>query len=218
MSYVKQRNPARHAAGVGIVIALHVVIVYALLTGLANRVIEVVRQPVEAMIVDTPKPPPPPPVETVKPPPKELAKPKTLALPPPVRTPYVRPPEVAVPTPPSQNAIAAQSVDPTPTPPAVPAPRVASASRSASVGVVCPNSDQVRAAIRYPREALRDGITGNVVIEFTVSTDGAVKDLSVAQSADPVLDRAAENAVKQFKCVAQGEDVRVQVPFAFNLN
>jgi protein TonB len=38
------------------------------------------------------------------------------------------------------------------------------------------------------------------------------------KSADPLLDRAAVNAVKQFNCVAQGEDVRVQVPFSFNLN
>ena len=87
-----------------------------------------------------------------------------------------------------------------------------------SVGVVCPNSTQVRAAIRYPREALKDNLTGDVVVTFTVGTDGNVKDLSVTQSAAPVLDRAAENAVRQFHCVAQGEEVRVQVPFSFKLD
>ena len=85
---------------------------------------------------------------------------------------------------------------------------------STSVGVVCPNSTQVRAAIRYPREALKDNLTGDVVVSFVVGTDGNVKDLSVTRSAAPVLDRAAENAVRQFHCVAQGEEVRVQVPFS----
>ena len=51
-----------------------------------------------------------------------------------------------------------------------------------------------------------------------VGTDGNVKDLSVTRSAAPVLDRAAENAVRQFHCVAQGERVRVQVPFSFKLD
>jgi len=86
------------------------------------------------------------------------------------------------------------------------------------VGVVCPNSTQVRAGIRYPREAIKDGLTGDVVVAFTVGTDGNVKDLRVTTSAAPVLDRAAENAVRQFHCIAQGQEVRVQVPFSFKLD
>jgi protein TonB len=83
---------------------------------------------------------------------------------------------------------------------------------------VCPNSTQVRAGIRYPREAIKDGLTGDVVVAFTVGTDGNVKDLRVTTSAAPVLDRAAENAVRQFHCIAQGQEVRVQVPFSFKLD
>ena len=37
-----QRNPSRHLVGVGSVILLHVLIVWALFTGLARKVVEVV--------------------------------------------------------------------------------------------------------------------------------------------------------------------------------
>jgi protein TonB len=217
MNYAKRKNPARHAAGLGFVVLLHVLLVYALVSGLANKVVEVVRRPIETTIIDEPKPPPPPlPLIALPTPPKVVAPPP----------PFIPPPEVQVQTPPRQNAIVAQSTTPIQSapapavvaPPAPSAPPAPAGPKSVSVGVVCPNSAQVRASIRYPREAQRDGITGNVVIEFTVSKDGSVSDLTVAKAADPVLNRAAENAVKQFSCVAQGEDVRVQVPFAFNLN
>ncbi len=85
-------------------------------------------------------------------------------------------------------------------------------------GHTTPTLVDTGAAIRYPREALKDNLTGDVVVTFVVGTDGNVKDLSVTQSAAPVLDRAAENAVRQFHCVAQGEEVRVQVPFSFKLD
>jgi protein TonB len=212
MNYVAQRNPSRHAAGIGIVLLLHILIVWALISGLANKVVEVVRRPIQTTIIDAPKPPPPPPLPVIP-----LPAPPKAVVPPP---PFVPPVEVAVQTAPRQNTIQAQTSNAVPSVPAIapPAPAVPAAPRSANVGVVCPNSTQVRQSIRYPREAQRDGITGNVVVEFTVSKDGVLKDLTIVKSAHAVLDRAAENAVKQFSCVAQGEDVRVQVPFAFNLN
>ena len=210
MNYAQPKPPARQVTGIAFVVALHVAIIYALVTGLATKVVDVIRQPIETRIIEEIKPPPPPPPKPVAPPP-----PKVLAPPPP----FVPPPEVQVATPPSPNAIVAQSTTPTPSqavaPPAPPAP---AAPVSASVGVACPNSTQVRAALRYPREALKDNLTGDVVVEFTVSADGTVTDLSVTQSAAPVLDRAAENAVRQFHCVAQGQAVRVQVPFSFKLD
>ncbi|WP_205170136.1 energy transducer TonB, partial [Burkholderia sp. LMG 13014] len=86
------------------------------------------------------------------------------------------------------------------------------------IGVVCPNSDEVRASIVYPQEAQDNNITGDVTVEFTVDPDGRVTNLRVAQPADPVLNRAALNAVKRFNCIAQGQSVRVRVPFSFNLN
>ncbi|MBE0628618.1 MAG: energy transducer TonB, partial [Burkholderia vietnamiensis] len=102
--------------------------------------------------------------------------------------------------------------------PPVPAPVPVAKPVNREIGVVCPNSDEVRSSIVYPTEAQDNNITGDVTIEFTVDPDGRVTNLRVAQPADPVLNRAALNAVKRFHCIAQGEPVRVRVPFSFNLN
>lgn len=212
MNYAQPKPPARRIGGIAFVVGLHAAIVYALLTGLATKVVEVIRQPIQARIIEQIKPPPPP-----APPPKRIAPqpPKRVVHPPP----FVPPPQVPVAAPPSPNAIIAQSSMPAPSAPvAPPAPAAPAAPVSKSVGVVCPNSTEVRAGIRYPREALKDNLTGDVVVVFTVGTDGSIKDLNVIQSAAPVLDRAAENAVRQFHCVAQGEEIRVQVPFSFKLD
>ncbi|MFM0163553.1 energy transducer TonB [Paraburkholderia sediminicola] len=211
MNYAQQEAPKRRTAGLAFVIVLHIGIVYLLLTGLASKVVEVIRQPIETRIIQDIKPPPPPPPAIPLPPPP------TLSAPPP---PFIPPPEVQVAPAPVQNPIAEHSSVAAPSAPAQPVatPTAPAVPQHANVGVVCPNSGQVRASIRYPREAQRDNLTGDVLIEFTVGTDGAIKDLQVVKSAAPVLDRAAENAVRQFNCTAQGREVRVSVPFSFKLD
>jgi periplasmic protein TonB len=90
---------------------------------------------------------------------------------------------------------------------------------SAQVDVACPNSDQIRSTVVYPKEAQENNVTGDVLIEFVVDPQGHITDEHVAKSSeDSSLDRAAFNAVKKFSCVSQGQPVRVQVPFSFNLN
>src|SRR5258708_19639398 len=73
-------------AGVAVVVALHVGVAYALVTGLAQRTVEVVRAPVETRILveDRQEPPAPPP--------------PNLAPPPPI---FIPPPEVRIPPPPA---------------------------------------------------------------------------------------------------------------------
>jgi periplasmic protein TonB len=206
----KQQSPVRRFGGIAVVIVLHIVLVYALLNGLATKVVQVIQHPIETKIIEPVKPPPPPPLPTVQlPPPK-------FAPPPP---PFVPPPEVQVQAPPTptitHQAAPVQSA-PVVAPPvqAPPAPKPV----STAVGVVCPNSDQVRASVKYPKEAQENNITGDVLIEFVVDPQGHITNERVAQSADSDLDRAAFNAVKQFNCISQGQAVRVQVPFSFNLN
>ncbi|MGA7779058.1 MAG: energy transducer TonB, partial [Paraburkholderia sp.] len=104
-------------------------------------------------------------------------------------------------------------------PPAPPAPAAPSKPASVQVDVACPNSDQVRSSVVYPKEAQENNVTGDVLIEFVVDQQGHITDERVAKSSeDSSLDRAAFNAVKKFSCVSQGQPVRVQVPFSFNLN
>jgi periplasmic protein TonB len=59
-------------------------------------------------------------------------------------------------------------------------------------------ASQLRRALRYPREARREGIKGTVVVSFTVSRNGSVGGVRIARSSgSPVLDRAAGEAVRR---------------------
>ncbi|MCA3779563.1 MAG: energy transducer TonB [Burkholderia sp.] len=202
-------HPVRRYGGVAAVLLLHAALIYALLNGLANRVAEIVQHPVDVRIIAPVKPPPP------LPPPKPIVKaqPSKVVAPPRM---YVPPPEVPVQA--QAQSTLAHTATPVVSAPALPAAPAAPVAPSHEVGVVCPNSEQVRASLRYPREALENNITGNVLVEFVVDADGRVSGERVAQSADPILDRAALAAVRRFSCIAQGQAVRVQVPFSFNLN
>ena len=92
MDYAQQqRNPTRHAIGLLVVILAHVLVIYALVTGLARKAVQVIKKPLETSIIEELKLPPPPP-----PPPKKIEIPK----PPPPET-YVPPPDIPVMTAPA---------------------------------------------------------------------------------------------------------------------
>ena len=94
MDYARQqRDPTKHAIGIGFVVAVHVLVVYALLTGLARKAVEVIKKPLSATIIEEIKAPPPPPPPP--PPPKRIVEPPKAA---PVET-YVPPPDSPVATP-----------------------------------------------------------------------------------------------------------------------
>lgn len=204
----QQRNPSRHLLGFTIVVIMHVIVGYALVTGLARKVVEAIKQPIETKIIEELKKPPP---DTPPPPPPKLA------VPPP---PFIPPPEVQIqiPVAAQQAAITTFTTEkpPAPTPP--PAPPVAITAPTIVVGIACPNSQKVRTEIQYPKEAIQKGLAGEVLIEFTVDgRSGEIRDMKVLSSSNRVFDRVSLNAVKSFNCTAQGRDVRVQVPFVFNL-
>lgn len=50
--------------------------------------------------------------------------------------------------------------------------------------------------LRYPKEALENGVQGRVNITFTIEKDGKVSDVYVAKSADELLDAEAVRVVK----------------------
>ncbi len=186
-----RRNHALHAAGLALVLLLHVGIVYLLLTGAGRKIVRVLLPPVEAFIVAETKPPPPEP-------PRPMPQPKQLRPAPPASVP---PPEVKVAPQPAPHAEA---------PPA-------QVTAQMSIGAACPNSQTVRQRIRYPREALREGLTGEVLVEFTVAASGEVRNPAIVKSSNAAFNRASLDAVRQFECHGQGQEVRVQVPFVFKL-
>ena len=234
MNFARPRSdPRRHLVGIVFVVLFHAGIVYALLTGLAKKVVDVVRAPIETKVIEEIKKPPPPPEIVVPPPPR-------LEAPPP---PFIPPPEVhIVMPPPVQNTITVTTPTPPPAPvviapiaPLVVAPPIAplvvvppivavrppavAPSAPVSAGVVCSNYTTVMGDVSYPREAIRAGIDkGEAVVQFTLSANGAIKDIKVIRASHPVFARNSARIVAQYECQGQGHDVLVQVPFGYKLD
>ncbi len=206
MDYAQQqRQPGKHLTGITVVMILHAIVVYALVTGLARKAIEVIKAPLETKIIEEVKKPPPP--DTPPPPPPKMVQ---------VMPTFVPPPEVQISSPVVQAVIS----NPTPVAPPVyapPKPAVVAPPAPPSVGVACPNSQAIRSEIKYPAAARKDGIQGEVLVEFTVAVNGEIKDVDVKSSSHRVFNSVAVSAVRQFKCNGQGREVRVQVPFSFKL-
>jgi len=198
-------EPRRNLTGLAAVVGLHLVVGYALATGLAHKVVDVLKAPLTVSVIEEIKPLPPPP-----PPPKQLrVQPRT---PPPPS--YVPPAEVVVEAPAPVAAITS-SPEPVPEPPPA-APAVPVPAPIVNAAVACPNSDQVRARVPYPTQAERMGLSGKVLVEFTVTADGRVRDVAAISSSNSVFTATATRAVAEFRCNGQGHDVRVRVPFAFH--
>jgi periplasmic protein TonB len=214
----RQRDPRRHIIGFGAVIVFHVFVVYALVTGLAKKVVEVVRAPIETKVIEEVKKPPPPPEIVVPPPPR-------LEAPPP---PFIPPPEVQIATPPPpQPTITAVTPTPPPAPVVIapaPPPVVAApapppaAPTTATVGVVCPNHQTVLGDAGFPRDAARAGLEkGEVLVEFTVTPSGAVKDAKIVRATHPIFGRAALRLIGDYKCQGQGSDVVVRFEVGYKV-
>lgn len=168
MDYAEaQRNPTKHPVGLSVVIVLHVLLGWALVSGLARKVVEVVKAPIETKIIEEIKPPPPPPPENLPPPPKNLPPPPS----------FVPPPEVNVNPPPNMApTITTTTVAPPPAAPVVIAPPSAAPAPPAPPRVARPaqidfaNCDKPD----YPAAARRAEATGITRIRFTIDETGHV--------------------------------------------
>ena len=70
----------------------------------------------------------------------------------------------------------------------------------------------VKVAPVYPSRALSRGLEGYVIVEFTVMSTGAVRDVTVVESTSSLFERAATAAALKFKYkprVIDGEAVEV---------
>jgi periplasmic protein TonB len=219
MNFAKQqRDPRRHLVGFTAVVLFHGFVVYALVTGLAKKVVEVVRAPIETKVIEEIKKPPPPPETVVPPPPR-------LEAPPP---PFIPPPEVQIATPPPP-APTITAVTPTPPPapvviapappPVVAAPPPAPAPAApVSAAVVCSNFSTVMGDASFPRDAARAGLEkGDALIQFTLTAGGEVKDVKAVRASHPAFARNSIRIVGEYKCQGQGREVVVQVPFSYKL-
>jgi protein TonB len=189
-----QKSPSKHLPSIIMVGALHIAIGYALVTGLARKVVEVIKAPIETKIIEEVKkvvpdtPPPPPP---------------KLAAPPP---PFIPPPEINVQVPvqaqqaPTITTVTTAKPPPGPppkyVPPAPPAP-------PATGPVVRKNVKPVGEIVRpvFPRQAIRDGIQGgNVVAHLVIRPDGSVSEVRIIKATPPrVFDKEVIRALSQWR-------------------
>jgi protein TonB len=154
MTYLQQpRSPLQTLPGIGLVILLHVGLIYALLNGLGTNFAEKYSPPMVTRILDSVKPLPPPP----KPPPPDLVTPKTM---------YVPLPDVTFPPPPLPSAPVATSH--VPAPPA-PAPRAAAPAEQPFQASQIIGGDRSPA---YPEVYEDSAIPGNVMVDCIIEVDG----------------------------------------------
>ncbi len=215
----QQRDPARHLVGITFVVLVHALVIYALMTGLARKAIEVIKRPVSTTIIEEVKLPPPPP----PPPPKKIIEPPKVKVP--VET-YVPPPDIPVPAPP-QTAPVISAVTSAPpvaphviappavvAPPAPPPPKPAKpAIRRGIVRIA--GDDPV-----YPRSAIKAGIDkGTVLARVMIDEKGNVYDVIIVKADPPRhFDSAVIDALKGWKFNAEGEKYvgEVQINFALS--
>ncbi len=207
----QQRDPTKHMIGIGFVVLVHVLVIWALLSGLGRTVVEVIKKPLSATIVEELKAPPPPP-----PPPKKIEAPK-VKPPPEV---YVPPPDV--PPPVTQEAPVITAVTPTPPvephviappapePPPPPAPKPAVRRGIQRTGGENPE---------FPMAAIKAGVErGRVIARLNIDEKGNVTDVIITYAEPPrYFDRAVIQALKTWKFRPEGEKYVGEVEVNFKL-
>jgi periplasmic protein TonB len=216
----QQRDPKRHMIGISLVVLLHAFVIWALMTGLARKAIEVIKKPLTATIVEEIKAPPPPP----PPPPKKIVEmPKVQA---PIDT-YVPPPDIPPPQSVTQDAPTITAVQPTaPTQPYVIAPPPP-VHVEAPPAPPPPPKPAVRRGITpieredpvYPRAAIRAGIDkGRVLARVDIDEKGNVTNVNIISAEPPRhFDNAVRDALMKWKFKAEGEKYVGEIEVIFTL-
>ncbi len=197
MAYADQGMSRGRIWAIIVVALLHALIGYALVTGLAYRVLEKAKEELKTFDVEEPPPPP----EEEPPPPPEDPQPQTepppMAPPPIVRTQSPPPPLPVVPeSPPRPYNPTPAPVSPLPPPPVAPPPppppppppappRVVEAARARGSlqGLFRPDD--------YPAGASEAGDQGTTGVRLTIGPTGRVTACSVTSSSGS---RALDNA------------------------
>lgn len=195
---------AGRAPGLLTVVLIHALVFWALASGLARDVVELVKTPIEMVIVPEVVPPPPP-----LPPKIEKIRDVPKTPPPPA---YVPPPDITPLAPPPVPVIAAVQSAPPPIaplviePPAPPAPARVEPARQ-EISVACPG---YQAVIAEAMEAAfeRVGIPGTVRTLLKVR-GSQITDVA-PQSGPKAYHKYLQAAIKRMHC-SVGGDREVQV-------
>ncbi|NDE87074.1 MAG: energy transducer TonB [Gammaproteobacteria bacterium] len=154
MATYVQQNQSRRMAIFGLIVGFHILLGYALVSGLARKVVEVVAPPLVTDIIeeikpeDKPPPPPPPQIER-----------------PPVQVP---PPDVVIDIPMESSTTAISNVTDRPVPVAAPPAPVVVARSPAKIGRM-PSSEDY-----YPAASKRAEEQGTVTVKVCVDAKGKI--------------------------------------------
>jgi periplasmic protein TonB len=215
MQYVmRERSFGKNVTRFGVVVGAHVVLVGALVTSL-NHISKFTPEPPPIDLVkiapvtpEKPKVEPPRPIEPTH---KPVIERTTVPLPDfHVERPAVVETITATPT----NVVQNEPRDPSPSNTADSGTTMPTAS---NLGVACPNAAQVQGGMRYPAQAAREGLEGDVTARFVVTAAGEIKNIAIVGSTNRVFNNVVTQAVQQFGCRGQGQDVTVEAPFTFRL-
>ena len=170
MAYADQKMSGNRVTALIIVALIHVLVGYALVTGLAYEAAKKVIQKVTTVDikeeVKKEEPPPPPPKKDLPPPPIVAPPPKVNLAPPPMVTTVATPP----PAPPPMVVL--------PPPPSAPPP-----PRFTPKGAVAKGNPANWATTNdYPSRALREEREGTTGFRVTVGPDGRVADCQITSS------------------------------------
>ena len=192
MSYIQlQESSNGRLTGLVVVVVFHVVMGYALVNGLARKIVEVVTQPLDTKIIEEikqklpDKPPPPPPPKLAPPPPPFIPLPEIQ-----VQAPQLGPTITAVTREKPVVPIAAPGQRIAPAPAPAPAPRRAPVHIAPVVDARACDKPE------YPSAALRAQETGVVLLAFLIDVDGTAVESKVERSSGSGrLDEAARKAL-----------------------
>jgi protein TonB len=189
MNFSHEKNPGKNFTGIAVVILVHALVAWGIVSGLGTRMVAKMADAVETKIIEEVKPPPPKEVPPPPPPPE-------MKAPPP---PFIPPVEVNVQQPPPvQTTIAnATNVKPAtnelPRPQPAPAPAAPAATGVRTAAVVDFNSC---AKPEYPKASIRNEESGTVTVSFLVGVDGKMKESKITKSSGfRDLDKAAQLAI-----------------------
>lgn len=193
MDFSSDGKTGKNSTGIVIVVLLHILVAYGIVTGLGKRMVTKMAEAVETKIIEEKAPPPPKEVPPPPPPPE-------MKAPPP---PFIPPVEVNVQQPPPvQSAIAVTSTAKPATTelarPAPPAPPAAPAGNPNPVRVAAVADFNTCAKPEWPKASLRNEETGTVTLSFLIGVDGRVADSKIVKSSGfRDLDKAAVSGISR---------------------
>jgi protein TonB len=188
MNFTHDKEPGKNVTGIVIVVVLHALVAWGIVSGLGKRMVTKMAEAVETKIIDEVKPPPPKEVPPPPPPPE-------MKAPPP---PFIPPVEVNVQQPPPAQSTISNATTVRPATNELARPQAPAAPKAGPHIVAAVADFSTCAKPEWPKASLRNEETGTVTLRFMIAVDGRVVSSEVVKSSGfRDLDKAAQNGISK---------------------